>query len=210
MKADMAHLDETRGRGRSDRHPTAPGLLLVAWVLLAGLAALAALAGCASAPPAQREAAVAMVEQDQGGAPAEQEAGEAKASEMNGAEAVAAAAAAMLPDPDAYEKSLGIRITGLRLTAGDFMLDFRFRVLDAAKAAPLFDRGTKPYLVDEASGAQFMVPTPPKTGPLRTSDPPQEGRVYWTFFANPGRYLEGGDRVSIVYGDYTFEHLLVE
>jgi hypothetical protein len=141
-----------------------------------------------------------MVEESQVSAPAEKVAGEA----------VIVAAAAKLPDMQAYEESLGIRITGLRLTARGFMLDFRFRVLDATRAAPLFDRGTKPYLIDEASEAKFLVPTPPKTGPLRTSDPPQEGSIYWTFFANPGRYLEQGGQVSIVYGDYTFEHLLVE
>lgn len=197
MKADVTHQKKTPSRGRIGRRLTPPGLLPGACLLLA---ALAALAGCTSAPPAQTEAAVAIAAENQGSAPAEEVAGEA----------VTVVAATELPDLEAYEQSLGIRITGLRLTAGGFMLDFRFRVLDAAKATPMFDRGTKPYLVDEASGAQFLVPTPPKTGPLRTSDPPQEGRIYWTFFANPGRYLEQGDRVSIVYGDYTFEHLLVE
>jgi hypothetical protein len=111
---------------------------------------------------------------------------------------------------DAMVERWGIESRGIRRTSGGFMLDFRFRVLDAAKAAPLFDRATKPYLLDPATGAKFMVPSPPKTGPLRTSEPPREGIVYWMFFANPGRYLGPGAEVTVVIGDFRAENLVVE
>ena len=104
----------------------------------------------------------------------------------------------------------GIEIEGIRRTSGGYMLDFRFRVLDTAKAAPLFVRATKPYLLDPVSGATFQVPNPPKTGPLRTSNPPKEGVVYWMFFANPGRYLEPGASVTVVIGDFQAENLIVQ
>jgi len=126
---------------------------------------------------------------------------------------MAAAAAVEAP---AYEPSdpmadlWGIAIEGIRRTSGGYMLDFRFRVLDTAKAAPLFVRATKPYLLDPVSGATFQVPNPPKTGPLRTSNPPKEGVVYWMFFANPGRYLEPGARVTVVIGEFQAENLIVE
>ena len=104
----------------------------------------------------------------------------------------------------------GVELAGIRPSAAGYMLDFRFWVRDAERAAPLFDRGTKPYLVDEATGAKFLVPNPPKVGPLRTSDPPKEGRRYFIFFANPGRLIEPGRRVTVVIGDFRAEHLVVE
>jgi len=45
-----------------------------------------------------------------------------------------------------------------------------------AEVAPLADRGIKPYLIDQASGAKVIVPNPPKVGPLRTTQAPQAGR----------------------------------
>jgi hypothetical protein len=111
---------------------------------------------------------------------------------------------------ESLEERWGIEISGIRLTSGGFMLDFRYRVTDAKKAAPLFDRMTKPYLIHQESGAKFMVPNPPKTGPLRTSNEPQQGRVYWMFFANPGRYVKQGNKVTVVIGDFKAENLTVE
>jgi len=125
--------------------------------------------------------------------------------------AAAAAPEARVSEPsDPMVDRWGIEIKGLRRTSGGFMLDFRFRVLDTAKAAPLFVRATKPYLLDPVSGAMFQVPNPPKTGPLRTSNPPKEGVVYWMFFANPGRYLEPGASVTVVIGDFRAENLIVQ
>jgi len=111
---------------------------------------------------------------------------------------------------ESMEERWGVEIVWIRQTAAGYMLDFRYRVLDAEKAAPLFKRKTKPYLIHQASGAQFVVPNPPKTGPLRTSDPPKEGITYWMFFANPGRYMKPGDKVTVVIGDFRAENLTVE
>jgi hypothetical protein len=108
------------------------------------------------------------------------------------------------------EERWGIEITGTRLTASGFMLDFRYRVTDEEKAAPLFDRKTKPYLIHQETGAKFAVPNPPKTGPLRTSNKPQQGRLYWMFFGNPNRYVKSGDRVTIVIGEFRADNLTVE
>lgn len=118
--------------------------------------------------------------------------------------------AAEVADAESMEETWGIQIIGIRLSAAGFMLDFRYRVIDAEKAAPLFDRATKPYLIDQETGAKFAVPNPPKTGPLRTSDPPQQGRTYWMFFGNPGRYVKAGNKVTVVIGDFRAENLVVE
>src|SRR3970040_2188997 len=56
------------------------------------------------------------------------------------------------PAEHGVEAQLGIRMEGLRLSAAGYILDFRYRVLDPVRAAPLMDRKIRPYLLDEASG----------------------------------------------------------
>jgi hypothetical protein len=90
------------------------------------------------------------------------------------------------------------------------MLEFRYRVIDAEKAAPLFVRKTKPRLIHQATGSIFIVPAPGKVGPLRNSDLPIEGRIYWMVFANPDRFIPMGARVSVEIGDFKIQNLVVE
>ncbi|MFB3903560.1 MAG: hypothetical protein ACE15E_08910 [Acidobacteriota bacterium] len=104
----------------------------------------------------------------------------------------------------------GIEVVSLRLTANSHMLDFRYRVLDKEKAAPLFDRDKKPYLIHENTGKSLTVPAPAKIGPLRNSDPPKQDRIYWMFFGNAGKLIKKGDFVTVVIGDFRAEKLLVE
>jgi hypothetical protein len=112
--------------------------------------------------------------------------------------------------PNAEER-WGVRIEGIRLTASGHMLDFRYRILDPEKASPLVNRTIKPYLIDQASGAKFMVPTPPKVGSFRqTSVKPYPDRTYFIFFANPGGYLKQGSLVTVVIGEFRAENIVVE
>ena len=104
----------------------------------------------------------------------------------------------------------GIEITGLRMTAANHMIDFRYRVLDAEKAASLFERKTKPYLIDQKSEKVLSVPNTAKVGPLRTSDHPQEGRIYWMFFGNSPGLVQSGNKVTVVIGDFRVENLIVQ
>lgn len=118
-------------------------------------------------------------------------------------------------DPHPREKTLmkrrwGVEVVFVRQTAGGYMLEFRYKVLDAAKAASLFDRQTKPLLKHDETGATFIVPTPAKTGALRNSNPPKDDHVYWMFFANPGKYVKVGDTVTIEIGDFRAEHIEVQ
>lgn len=110
------------------------------------------------------------------------------------------------------ENKLGIEIVGLRRSAEGYMLDFRYRLLDPAKAAPLLDRKLNPYLLDEATGAQMSVPTAPKVGQLRPTSRNKviPGRNYYMLFANPGRFLKQGSKVALVLGDLKIEHLTVQ
>lgn len=112
--------------------------------------------------------------------------------------------------PAGMEQQWGIRILRIALTAEGNMLDFRYRVIDAEKAAPLFSRQHKAYLVDEATGAKFLVPESPKVGALRTTREPKPDRNYFIIFVNPGRYIKKGNKVTVVIGDFKAEHLVVE
>jgi hypothetical protein len=108
-----------------------------------------------------------------------------------------------------HKRRWGIEVLGVHLAAAGYMLEFRYRVLDPDKAKPLFQRQTKPVLIDEATGTQFLVPTPAKVGALRNSDSPHAGRVYWMFFGNPGKLLQSGNRVTVVIGEFRAEGLVV-
>ena len=110
------------------------------------------------------------------------------------------------------EDKLGIKIVGLRRSAVGYMLDFRYRLLDPAKASSLLDRKIHPYLLDEATGAQLGVPDAPKVGQLRPTSRNNviPGRNYYILFANPGRYLQAGSKVTLIAGDTRISHLTVE
>lgn len=108
------------------------------------------------------------------------------------------------------KRKWGVEVLWVRETAGGYMLEFRYKVLDAKKAAPLFERKSKPILTHEKTGSTVIVPTPGKVGALRNSNTPKEGTVYWMFFANPGKFIKPGDLVSIQIGEYLQPHLVVE
>ncbi len=106
----------------------------------------------------------------------------------------------------------GIRVEALRLSAAGYILDFRYRVVDPAKAAPLLDGKQRPYLLD-GRGAKLGVPDTPILGSLRQTS--RNGKVstahsYFILFANPGKYLHAGDSVTLVVGDARVPGLTVE
>ena len=113
-------------------------------------------------------------------------------------------------EADLMEKKWGIRILGIRQSAAGYLLDFRYKVTDTKKAAPLFERKTKAYLLDQKSGVKFIVPKPAKIGPLRNTDTPKSGRNYVILFANTANYIKKGNKVSIVIGKFKAENLSVQ
>jgi hypothetical protein len=104
----------------------------------------------------------------------------------------------------------GIELVAMRSTAVGHMVDFRYRVLDAEKASPLFKRQTKPYLIHQASGKVLAVPNTAKIGALRNSNTPQNGRIYWMFFGNHHRLVQKGDKVTVAIGDFRATDLVVQ
>ena len=91
----------------------------------------------------------------------------------------------------------------MRLASRGYMLEFRYRILDANKAQPLFTRGTRPMLRDEVSGFESVVPNPPTTGALRSTNDAKAGRTYFMFFANPSRFIKVGNTVTVTIGEFS-------
>lgn len=108
------------------------------------------------------------------------------------------------------EGQWGIKVERAALSAGGYMVDFRYRVLNREKAAPILDRSVRPYLIDQATGAKFIVPTPPKVGQLRSGGNIREGAIYYILFANPGRYIRSGNKVTVVVGDFEAKDVVVQ
>jgi hypothetical protein len=115
------------------------------------------------------------------------------------------------PRKNTYMKrEWGIEIMYVRQTAAGYMLEFRYKVVDAERAQALFERQVKPMLTHAETGAKLIVPTPAKTGALRNSNPPKDGHTYWMFFANPGQLVKPGEHVNIEIGDFVVENLVVQ
>jgi len=113
-------------------------------------------------------------------------------------------------DSTYMKRKWGVELMFVRATSAGYMLEFRYKVLDANKAKPLFERQIKPLLTHVKTGAKLIVPTPAKTGALRNSNPPKIGKVYWMFFANPGKLVKPGEAVNIDIGDFHANGLIVE
>jgi len=113
-------------------------------------------------------------------------------------------------DSSCIEEKWGIKILSLRVSANGYILDFRYRLIDPKKAAPLFDIKNKPYLIDQASGVKCYVPKGPKVGSLRTTKNSMPNKNYFILFGNPGKFIKAGNKVTVVVGDFKAENLIVE
>jgi len=107
------------------------------------------------------------------------------------------------------KREWGIESLGVHQTSAGYMLQFRYRVLNPKIAKPLFDRKIKPYLIDSATGARVIVPSPDKVGQLRNTNTPETGRTYWMLFANPAKMIKPGSRVHVHIGDFDSGSLVV-
>ncbi len=109
------------------------------------------------------------------------------------------------------ENTWGIQIVGLNLSAAGYMLDFRYRLTDADKASPIMNRKIRPILIDQQSGATLTIPDTPTLGQLRQSSrQAQLGRTYFMMFANPGKFIQPGSKMTLVVGDMKLHDLTVE
>ena len=118
-------------------------------------------------------------------------------------------------DPEQAKKladEWGVELISLNLTSAGFMMDFRFRVLDADKALSLFDHRIKPYVVAERSSIKLPVPMAAKVGAMRPTNRGKNIKAdknYYMIFANPDRHVKSGEKVTVIIGDFKVEHLTV-
>jgi hypothetical protein len=106
----------------------------------------------------------------------------------------------------------GVQIISVSRTAKGAFLNFRFRVIDPKKASVLFDSKVQPYVESEVDGAKSTVPSANNVGYLRTTNRGHNihaGKVYSIMFSNPGMHVKGGDKVTVVAGDFKAEHITV-
>lgn len=106
------------------------------------------------------------------------------------------------------EEQWGVRIIGARLTANSYMIDFRYKVIDAKKASPLMDRNAKPYMIDEVNNAKVNAGDS-SMGSLRSRGI-EVNRSYFVLFGNPGGAIRPGSKVTVIIGDFKVEHVTVE
>ena len=109
-----------------------------------------------------------------------------------------------------FQDVWGIDSLTVRYTESGEMIRFSWRVLDAAKAAPLNDKAAEPFLIDPQAGVKLVVPQMEKVGKLRQSSTPIAGKAYWMAFSNSGRRVRPGDRVMVQIGQFHADWLVVE
>ena len=109
-----------------------------------------------------------------------------------------------------YQGIWGIDSLKIKYTESGELIRFSWRVLDAAKAAPLNDKEAEPVLFDPQAGVKLVVPQMEKVGKLRQSSTPIEGKSYWMIFSNSGRRVRPGDRVMVQIGKFHADWLVVE
>ena len=111
------------------------------------------------------------------------------------------------------EDQWGVRPASIRLTASDYFVDFRYKIIDPEKSKAILSRSKKNrevFLLDQKTGKKFPVPIT-KVGPLRsTTLAPKKGRQYTILFSNVGKSIKKGDKVSVVIGKFKVENLTVE
>ncbi|MDD5205824.1 MAG: hypothetical protein PHS17_10405, partial [Desulfobacterales bacterium] len=107
------------------------------------------------------------------------------------------------------EKKWGIKPLMVRLTGAEHFLDFRYVVVDAAKAKSIMHGKKKALLKDQESGETFVAMT--KMGAMRgkTTDP-KPGKEYFILFTNADKSIKRGQKVTVIIHDCTVEGLKVE
>ena len=111
---------------------------------------------------------------------------------------------------DYFRRNWGIEILGVRHVSSGYMLEFKYRILDSAKAAVLNEKRSKAFVIDEATDTRLAVPAMENIGELRQSSSPEEGRVYYIIFGNPGKLVKKDGHVDVVIGRFRADGIVVE
>ncbi len=114
-------------------------------------------------------------------------------------------------DQLSFEEKWGIKVLGIRTTAAGFMLNFRYKIVNAEKVAAFMGPRTKPYLIHQATGYIFKVPQMAKVGALyQRMNKAYPDRIYFALFDNPNMLAQPGSKVTVVIGDCKIKDLVVQ
>lgn len=117
------------------------------------------------------------------------------------------------PDSDRQrqDETFGLHFESLRVSGDGLLLDFRYRVTDPDKAMHVVNRQTRPVIIDPVSKMELQVPHAQNIGTLRQMGSKLiRGRRYTALFANPGKIIKSGSKVSIVMGSFRLDNVVVE
>lgn len=180
-------------------------------LFLAGAIGLICL-GLVSLGPCGCAASTAKTDVPMASAPAGEPSGESRPTET-GVTDIQAKSLHPAAEASSIRDQWGIEVVAIRFSAAGQMLDFRYRVLDPGKAAPILDPKNKAHVIDQKSGATLVVPRMAKVGSLRQtsrSGMPETNRVYFILFGNPGARVKPGDKVTVIIGDFGVKDLTVQ
>jgi len=101
--------------------------------------------------------------------------------------------------------SSGVKITQVAVTGDGGLVDLRFTVVDANKAAALHDPAHPPAVVDQRSGlvVKDLLMSHAHTAPFKA------GVTYYLVFNNPGNWVHRGDKVAVLLGNARVENVTV-
>jgi hypothetical protein len=100
---------------------------------------------------------------------------------------------------------LGIQVQPPRLAAAGYLVDLRYRVVDAGRAAPLAERGAAARLLVQGTNEVLGV----AGGAARPAAKVEAGKVYSLLFDNTGRKVAPGARVNVEVGGVELRDLTV-
>jgi len=110
-------------------------------------------------------------------------------------------APARVASPAEFSEQNGIEVLMLGVTAEGGLIDMRFRVVDAEKAAFLLEEANRPQLIVEDTGVALTRHIRPEYKSLET------GRIYYLLFANAQNAIRQGSLVTVELGGLRLEHL---
>ncbi len=117
----------------------------------------------------------------------------------------AAAAAATMPKSADIEAKFGVRVQAVALTANGGMLQIRYLVLDATKAAALHEDKSAPYITI----GDTKLAEPGLSGHGHSNSTPQIARAGSVLIANTQGAAKIGSIVAVHFEDLKLDHVTV-
>ena len=108
------------------------------------------------------------------------------------------------------EKKWGILPLSIQLTAAGQLVDYRYLVIDPAKAKAIMKQGENAYLIDQASGTRLSVSRTKSGPPSQTRIKPIAGKIYPILFTNTANVIKKGSKVTLVIGELRLEDIVVK